>query len=164
MKPKSVLRISFLLLLIHNVVNAQTTPSFKFNEISYGVYSSESTIKEKMDESPSGTHNVAIKQILKKKTNRIHAEVGVEFGTEYKLTGNTNDTTTIEIEWVFPKKMIDNDKNSFERIRYSIDLPINSGNASTYTLENSYEVIVGDWLLNIYSDNKIIYSKKFSLY
>lgn len=146
-------------------VNAQQKDaSFKFSEISYGTYRSQTVEKESMAESPSGDHKVVTKQILLKKTEKIPAKIGTEFGTEYKLTGNSKDIVTLQLEWVFPKEITDPVKKvSFKSIKYPIDLPANATNASTYSLDNDFEVVKGPWQLNIYYNEKIIYSKKFEL-
>ena len=168
LKMKKSLQIAMLLLLfgVCIKVNAQQTkPAFKFSELSYGMYASQTIEKEKMDESPSGDHKVVAKQVLLKKTERVLAKIGSEFGTEYKLVGDSKDTVTLQLEWIFPHEMTDPVKKvSFKSIKYPIDLPVNAANASTYSLDNDFEVVKGAWQLNIYYKDKIIYSKKFELY
>ena len=158
------LSLLFLLFIVPIAKAQHVNPVFKFSEVSHGLYSSQTVAKETMAESPSGTHTVVEKQILLKQTEKIPAKIGSEFGTEYKLTGNNADTVILEIEWVYPHEIIDKQKNtSFKSIRYPIQIPANAANASTYSLEDDFEVVKGDWLLNIYSDNKIIYSKRFQV-
>jgi hypothetical protein len=156
----------FLLLGVYIKVNAQQTkPAFKFSELNYGMYASQTGETQKMDESPSGDHRVVIKQVLLKKTEKIPAKIGSDFGTEYKLVSNSSDTVTLQLEWIFPHTIIDPVKKaSFKSIKYAIDLPLNATNGSTYSLDNDFEVVKGTWQLNIYYEDKIIYSKKFELY
>lgn len=117
-----------------------------------------------MSDSPTGDHGVAEKQVLVKKTEKIPGKLGVEFGTEYKLVGVDKEIAVIEIEWVFPQEIIDPiKKTKFSSIRYAIDLPVNAPNASTYSLDNDFEIIKGTWQLNLYYKGKNIYSKKFEL-
>jgi hypothetical protein len=148
-----------------NVSAQQTAPRVKFTEITFGTATSTTVLKEDMANSPSGDHSVVANQVFTKKTDKIEAKKGVEFGVEYKLTSNKNDTARLDIEWIFPTAMTDLEKKtSYKSLRYPIDMPLNSINASTYGLENDFEVIKGTWQLNIYYAGKMIYARKFELY
>ncbi|MDB5150331.1 MAG: hypothetical protein JWQ57_4351 [Mucilaginibacter sp.] len=164
-KPLSLSFIAFLL-LANTHTNAQlTVHKFKITEISYGIYTSKTILKEAMAESPTGNHNYTDTSILVKKTQKIPAKSGIEFGAEYRLSGEQNDTARIEIEWIFPSEMQDPAKGTkYKSIKYPLFIPANMVNNSSYTLENDYEIIKGNWVLNIYYDDKILYSKKFELY
>jgi len=165
MKKLSFFTALYLMLGLYITANAQQKEAnFKLSEISYGIYQSQTVEKEAMAESPSGDHKVVTKQVLLKKTEKIPAKIGAEFGTEYKLTGNTKEVVTLQLEWIFPHEITDPVKKvSFKSIKYPIDLPVNATNASTYSLDNDFEVVKGTWQLNIYYNDKIIYSKKFEL-
>ncbi|MBS1503138.1 MAG: DUF3859 domain-containing protein [Bacteroidetes bacterium] len=154
---------AFLIVSI-NALAQQDPPEVTLTEISHGIYSSQVIAKEKMDESPSGDHRVVARQVLVKKTEKIPAKLGAEFGAEYKLKSTGKDSVNIEIEWIFPHAIVDPAKNaSYESIRYALTLGPADVNASTYSLDNDFEVVKGTWLLNVYYDNKIIYSQKFEL-
>jgi hypothetical protein len=167
MKKSHFLIVSFfLLVVVFTKVDAQqNNPPFKLSETGYGIYTSHTVEKESIDGSASIDHAVVEKQVLVKKTEKVPAKLGIQFGTVYKLTGKDKDTASLEIEWIFPHEIMDTAKNAkYLNIRYPIKLPINFVNSSCYTLDNNFEVVKGIWIVNIYSDNKIIFTRKFDLY
>jgi hypothetical protein len=158
--------LSFILFLLCTGADAQqATIALKLQEITFGQATSTVVTKEAMENSPSGDHRLVENQVFTKKTNRIEAKKGVEFGVEYKLVSKQTDTVGLEIEWIFPNPIIDPQKHTtYKSLRYPIGLPLNFINASTYSLDNDFEVVKGTWQLNIYYSDKIIYTRKFELY
>ena len=166
MNKIKILLLFIGIIVLHGKVSAQQNNlPFKFSETNYGYYRSVTVETEQMPGSPSGDHKVVTNQVLIKQTARIPAKIGSDFGINYKLSGNKKDTVQLEIEWVFPQEMVNPAQNiKYKSIRYPIDLPCDAANGSTYSLDNDFEVIKGDWLLNVYYNNQIIYIKKFKLY
>ena len=166
MKKSLFLKLSFFLLVVCAKVNAQqNNPPFTLLETGYGIYTSHTVANEDIAGSTSIGHAVVEKQVLVKKTDKVPAKIGVQFGTIYKLTGKDRDTVSLEIEWIYPHEIMDTSKNAkYASIRYPIKLPVNFENSRTYSLDDNFEVVKGLWVLNIYSDNKIIFTRKFDLY
>jgi hypothetical protein len=164
-KPLSLGLVAFLL-LINARTNAQQTVvhTFEITEVSYGIYTSKTVAKEPMAGSPTGNHNVADTSILVKKTLRVPAKLGTQFGAEYKVSADGNDTVPVEVEWVFPEMHDPAGRITNTSLKYPLAIPANMINNSSYTLEKKHEVLKGNWVLNIYHDSKIVYSKKFQLY
>jgi hypothetical protein len=164
-KPLSLGLVAFLL-LINARTNAQQTVvhTFEITEVSYGIYTSKTVAKEPMAGSPTGNHNVADTSILVKKTLRVPAKLGTQFGAEYKVSADGNDTVPVEVEWVFPEMHDPAGRITNTSLKYPLAIPANMINNSSYTLEKKHEVLRGNWVLNIYHDSKIVYSKKFQLY
>jgi len=164
-KPLSLGLVAFLL-LINARTNAQQTVvhTFEITEVSYGIYTSKTVAKDRMAGSPSGNHNVADTSILVKKTLRIPAKLGIQFGADYKVSADGNETVPVEVEWVYPEMHDPAGRITNTSLKYPLAIPANMVNNSSYTLEKKYEVLKGNWVLNIYHDGKIVYSKKFQLY
>lgn len=164
-KPLSLGLIAFLL-LINVRTNAQQTVvhTFEITEISYGIYTSKTVAKEPMTGSPTGYHNVVDTSILVKSTQRIPAKLGIHFGAEYKVSADGGSTVPIEVEWVLPAVYDPAKGTTSTSMKYPLAIPSNMVNNSGYTLEKKSELLKGDWVLNIYHDSKIVYSKKFVLY
>lgn len=158
--------LSFIWVLGFLTVNAQqAAPRVKFTEITFGPATSTTVFKEEMPGSPSGDHSIFANQVFGKKTNRIEAKKGTQFGVEYKITGKHGNIAKLDIEWIFPTEIVDTaKKESFKSVRYPIDIAVNATDASTYALDNDFEVIKGTWQLNIYYAGKLIYTRKFELY
>ena len=121
-------------------------------------------MKDAIVGSASIEHSVLDSVLLIKRTEKITARLGIEFGVEYILKSSLNDTISLDIEWIYPKEIIDPvDKKKVKSIRYGIDLPANFINNGNYKLENAFEVVKGNWQLNIYYKSKLIYRRKFIL-
>ncbi|WP_413666498.1 DUF3859 domain-containing protein [Mucilaginibacter sp. Mucisp86] len=164
-KPLS-LGLIVSMLLISSCTNAQHAMVHKFaiTEISYGIYTSKIVAKEPIAGSPTGNHNVTRNSILIKQTQRVPAKLGIQFGAEYKVAADGNDTVRVEVEWVFPETHDPAGRITNTSLKYPLAIPANMVNNSNYTLEKKQEVLKGSWVLNIYHDGKIVYSKKFDLY
>ena len=155
----------FFISVLHAAVYAQTNNTqVKFKELSYGYYSSETVEKEQSDDLPTGGHKVIKNQVLVKQTNKVPAKIGTEFGTVYQLKGRSKDSVQLDIEWIYPREIVDPKKNAaYKNVRYSLYVPGNLTNGSTYTLEEPFEVVTGEWQLNIFNKGNLLYSKKFVL-
>ena len=57
-----------------------------------------------------------------------------------------------------------NQSDNFKSIKYTTNRPTNIPSASSYSLDASYEMVKGEWQMNIYLENKKVYSKSFFLY
>lgn len=160
---KLFLMLLFFVLQCTSYAQTNGTP-VKFKEISYGYYTSQTVEKEQMDNMPAGGHTVVKNQVLVKQTDKIPAKIGTEFGTVYQLKGRSKDSVQLDIEWIYPHEITDPQKNaSFKSIKYSLYVPGNATNGSTYSLEEPFEIVTGEWQLNIYGQGELLYSKKFML-
>lgn len=138
--------------------------TIKFIEKSYGIYQSLPKGTEEMANSPSGTHGVVFTTNLIKKSDTVPLKLGNEFGIEYELESKYNKIIGLDIEWIFPKKIYNAEKNSeLDKLKYPIELPTNFVNSSTYKFEKDAELVDGVWQLNIYRNNELLHTKKFIL-
>lgn len=78
----------------------------------------------------------------------------------------SKDTVNIEIaiEWIYPEKITNQKGEKFNSIKYTTKRPTNIPSASSYSLDEPYETIKGDWKMNIYIENKRVCSRTFVLY
>jgi hypothetical protein len=86
------------------------------------------------------------------------------FGVVYIV--NAKDTVDIDvvIEWIYPEKITNTNGEKFKSIKYSTRRPTNIPSASSYSLDEPYEMVKGEWKMNIYIENKRVCSKTFILY
>ncbi|MBI1767729.1 MAG: DUF3859 domain-containing protein [Bacteroidetes bacterium] len=162
-----VLTTIILLTIFYTVTpcSGQTqNQKFEFLESRYGIFKSGDREKDGKVSETTIEHSVLDKIELVKKTDRVPAKLGVEFGVEYTLKSKVNETVRLQIEWRYPKEILDpSNGEKIKNIKYDIDLPTNFVNNSNYTLEQDFEVVKGDWELLIYHDNKPIYKRRFVL-
>ena len=70
----------------------------------------------------------------------------------------------VVIEWIYPKKITNEKGEIFKSIKYTTKRPTNIPSASSYSLDAPYEMVKGDWKMNIYIEGKRVCSKTFILY
>ena len=161
---RKFLLVILFLSFISNAIGQVRSQKFEFIEKSFGIYKSKVSAKDGPIGATSIKHSVLDGILLIKRTEKIRAKLGVEFGVEYILKSNSNETILLDIEWIYPKEIIDPaDNKKIRIIRYGIGLPTNFVNNGNYTLEKPFEVVKGDWQLNIYYKDKMIYRRKFIL-
>jgi hypothetical protein len=75
------------------------------------------------------------------------------------------DTINIDvvIEWIYPEKVTNEKGEKFKSIKYTTRRPTNIPSASSYSLDEPYEMVKGNWEMNMYIENKKVYTKTFVL-
>ncbi len=160
----------FAALLFLNSVFAQTIVESKkygrleFTEIEYGVAQVVKGTTEEMKNSPTGTHGWLENFEITKITDSVPAELKANFGVHYIVRSKDTVEIEVEIEWIFPKKMTNDDGEKFKSIRYKTQRPTNIESASSYSLDKPFELIKGNWTENFYIQNKLVHSRTFILY
>jgi hypothetical protein len=166
------MRIIFSLtaLLFINISIAQTTVASKTNgllefvELDHGLAEVVPGIIEKLKNSPTGTHGWLEDFAIIKVTDSIQVLPKANFGVVYMVKAKDTVDINVVIEWIFPEKMINEKGEKFKSIKYSTKRPTNIPSASSYSLDAPYEMIKGNWEMNIYIEKKKVYSHTFLLY
>ena len=117
-----------------------------------------------MKNSPTGSHGWLRDFEITKITDSVPAELQANFGVQYIVRSKDTAEIEAEIEWIFPKKMINDEGEKFKSIKYTTKRPTNTESASSYSLDKPFELIKGNWTVNIYTENKIVNTKTFVLY
>lgn len=99
-----------------------------------------------------------------KRTDSIPLELKASFGISYMLQAEDSVDIDFEIEWLFPKKMIDSKGKKSKSLRYTTKKPTNTHLAHTYTFDEPFEMLEGQWILNIYFEKKKLFSRSFLVY
>lgn len=163
----------FLILLLSILIagnsSAQTTVKSKKNgmlefvELDHGLAQVVKGTVEKQDNSPTGTHGWLKDFVITKVTDSIRLVPKANFGVVYLI--KAKDTVDIEvvIEWIYPDKITNEKGEKFKSIKYSTTRPTNIPSASSYSLDAPYEMVKGNWEMNIYLEKKKVYTKTFFL-
>jgi Domain of unknown function (DUF3859) len=160
----------FAVLLFINSAFAQTIIESKqfgrleFVEIKYGVAQVVRGSREEMKNSPTGSHGWLSEFGIIKITDSVPAELKANFGVQYMVKARDTVDIEVEIEWIFPKKMVNDEGKKFKSIKYKTQRPTNIESASSYSLDKPFEILKGDWIMNIYIEHKLVHTKKFVLY
>jgi hypothetical protein len=166
------MKIIFFLLSIFFVDNsfAQTTVVSKTNgllefvELDYGIAKVLGRTTDKLENSPTGTHGWLEDFQITKVTDSIQTLPKENFGVVYMVRSKDTVEIDIDIEWIYPEKIKNEKGEKFKSIRYTTKRPTNIPSASSYSLDAPYEMVKGNWKMNIYIENKKLYSRTFYLY
>jgi hypothetical protein len=161
---------TFLTLLIfqttfsQTIVKSKSYGSLEFKELDHGLAKVKEGITEKDKNTPTGSHGWLEDFEIVNKSDSIQILPKANFGVVYIV--NAKDTVDIEvvIEWIFPEKITNDKGKKFKSVKYTTKRPTNTPSASSYSLDEPYEMVKGDWKMNIYIENKLVCSKVFVLY
>ena len=145
-------------------IKSKTFGNLEFKELEFGLAKVKGRKTEVLTTSPTGTHGWLEDFEIIDKTTSIQALPKANFGVVYIV--NAKDTVDIDvvIEWIYPKKITNDKGQEFKSIKYTTKRPTNIPSASSYSLDDPYETVKGDWKMNIYIENKRVCSKTFVLY
>ena len=162
--------LTFLTLLIFHTTFSQTKINFKsygtleFKELDFGLAKVKGRTIEQLSTSPTGTHGWLEDFEILKKTDSIKVLPKANFGVIYIVNAKDTVDIDIDIEWIYPQKIINDKGEKFKSIKYTTKRPTNIPSASSYSLDEPYEMVKGEWKMNIYIENKRVCSKTFVLY
>lgn len=159
--------LSFFILqtiISQTTVKSKIYGNLDFKELDYGQANVKGGKSEELVNSPTGSHRWLEDFVIIKKTDSIQAVKKANFGVVYMVTAKDTVNINIDIEWIYPEKMTNDKGEKFKSIRYTTKRPTNIPSASSYSLDEPYEIIKGKWEMNIFIENKRVYSKTFVLY
>jgi hypothetical protein len=166
------MKIAFLLtsVLFVQVAFSQTQIVSKklgtltFKELDYGIAKVKNGTSDSLSGSPTGTHMWLEDFEIVKQTDSIKIFPKANFGTVYIFEAKDTFDIDVTIEWIYPRKVTNEKGESFKSIKYTTKRPTNIPSASSYSLDSQYEFVEGEWQLNLFIENKKVYTKKFILY
>jgi hypothetical protein len=157
--------------LFINVCFAQTTTVvsktngvLEFIELDHGLAKVVDGKTEKLKNSPTGDHGWLEDFMITEVTDTIHGVLKANFGVVYIVKAKDTVDIDVEIEWIYPEKIINEKGEKFKSIKYTTKRPTNIPSASSYSLDAPYELVNGNWKMNIYLEKKKVYSKTFFIY
>lgn len=145
-------------------VKSKTYGNLDFKELDYGQAKVKGRITEELSNSPTGTHGWLEDFEIVNKTDSIQAVKKANFGVVYIVEAKDTLDINIDIEWIYPEKIVNDKGEKFKSIKYTTRRPTNIPSASSYSLDEPYEMIKGNWQMNIFIEKKRVYSKTFVLY
>lgn len=162
--------LALITLFVYQISFSQVTVKSKkhgnleFKELDYGLAKVKGRTTEALNTSPTGTHGWLEDFVIIDRTYSIGASPKANFGVVYIV--QAQDTVEIEvvIEWIYPVKITNAKGEVFKSIKYSTKRPTNIPSASSYSLDEPYEMVKGEWKMNMYIENKQVCSKTFVLY
>ena len=146
------------------IVKSKSHGELEFKELDYGLAKGKGGITEELRTSPTGSHRWLKDFEIINTSDSIKVLPKAKFGVVYVV--NAKDTVDIDvvIEWIFPEKITNDKGDKFKSIKYTTKRPTNITSASSYSLDERYEMVKGAWKMNIYIENKRVCSRTFVLY
>ena len=136
----------------------------EFKELDHGLGQvvDGSVVNDK--KSPNGSRGWANDYWILEMTDSISAVPKANFGVVYIINAKDTVDINVDIEWIYPEKMINEKGEKFKSIRYTTRRPTNIPSGSSYTLDEPYELLKGKWTMNIYVEKKKMFTRTFFLY
>jgi len=132
--------------------------------LNYGEGSAKVLSEHKDENVPAGKRfTTDYKLGISKTSDSIKIEKGVQFGIEYII--ETPKTGLIEVKtiWNYPDTISNNRRKKFIKSEYIISKVTNEYTYSSYEINEEFEMIAGDWILQLFYQEKLILHKKFML-
>lgn len=146
------------------IIKSKSYGTLELKELDYGLAKVEDGITEQVNNTPTGTHGWLKDFAMIKTTDSIKVVKKANFGVVYIVKAKDTVDLAIDIEWIYPEKIINSKGEKFKSIKYTTQRPTNIPSASSYSLDEPYELVKGKWEMNLYIENKRVYSKTFILY
>lgn len=145
-------------------IKSKSFGNLEFKELEYGLAQVETGTTDQLKSSPTGTHGWLKDFAIVKNSDSIKAVKKANFGVIYIVRAKDTVDIPIEIEWIYPEKVTNSKGEKFKSIKYTTQRPTNIASASSYSLDEPYELVKGKWEMNLYIESKRVYSKTFILY
>jgi hypothetical protein len=147
-----------------STVISKTHGTLEFIELDHGLAVVVDSVTEKLKNSPTGNHGWLKDFVIVNVTDSIFAKLKANFGVVYMVKAKDTVDIDVVIEWIYPEQIVNEKGQKFKSIKYTTRRPTNIPSASSYSLDAPYELVKGNWEMNIYLENKLMYSKTFFLY
>jgi len=154
-----------IMLLIGITASAQKvttadTARLKFTELAHGISADYVTVSDTI---PWHKRPVYQFQVVKS-TDSVPAKIHTVFGVSFKITGKDTLDLACTTEWIYPQPIKEQDGNLYRAVRTTMSVPANVGKYIAYFLNEPWQLMKGKWKLNVYVENKLLYSHHFLLY
>ncbi len=146
------------------IVNSKSHGSLEFVQSDYGLAKVAGRQVDELKNSPTGDHGWLKEFEIIDKTDSIKILPKANFGLVYIVKSQVTEDIEVEIEWIYPEKITNNEGKKFKSIKYPTKRPTNTPSASSYSLDEPYEMVKGEWKMNLYIEGKRVCSKSFYLY
>ena len=143
---------------------SKTAGRLEFVELEYGIASVVPGTTVEAKNSPTGTRGWLEDYVINKVTDSVQVIRKANFGVVYMVKAIDTVDIDVQIEWIYPEQITNDKGEKFKSIKYTTQRPTNIPSASSYSLDEPYEMVKGRWTMNLYLENKKVYTRSFVLY
>lgn len=136
----------------------------KLYEVGYGLGYEERVriMPDSLD--PTGKSMQGDAFFIYQQTDTIPAKLGEEFGVKFNMEASQPDELEITKVWIFPQPMYNpTTHKKYDRLIKNLWITQSRTTYTSYKLEDSFELIKGDWKLRIYYKHHLLYTRHFKL-
>ena len=146
------------------VITSKAYGKLDIKELAHGLAKVEQGTEETLKNTPTGTHGWLKDFDIINASDSIQVQPKANFGVIYEVDAKDTVDIDVTIEWIYPREVKNDKGEKFKSIKYTTKRPTNIPSASSYSLDEPYEMVKGNWQLNIYIEKKRVLSRSFILY
>ena len=156
---------ALLLMLTGGIASAQTVE--RIDLLDYGLYRATRTGDNAAPGTATGTLHVVGDVTFYEKTTRVPARLGTRFGIRFVVVGSpAGQKVTLLQGWKLPPAGLRNPKTGvlyFEEGSPTVKT-IGEPTMRGYSFDEPWELVTGDWTMELWSGNRKLLSKTFTVY
>ena len=156
--------VSSLALLTDAPIHAQAPSVDRIDIVEYGTYSVDRRVQGR---DARGINQATATNVQHATTTKeIPARIGTTFGLRYKIIGKPDEAPiTLRRIVVFPAPGLQPPSSSkpLARDEFAVQARVGETNYMFYTLEDSFELVPGIWVIEIWYGNRKLASQSFTV-
>ena len=156
--------LSFQVSFCQTKVESKKNGELEFVELDHGLADVVEGTINKTKKTPTGEHMWLKDFVIVKVTDSIKIAPKANFGVVYMVKAKDTVDIDVVIEWIYPEKITNEKGQKFKSVKYTTHRPTNIPSASSYSLDAPYEMVKGNWQMNIYLEKKLVCARTFFLY
>lgn len=130
--------------------------------LAYGEFKATSLTTKDAENTSLGKMTVLKDIELVKQSNIIDADTGTQFGVKYFVKGSPKGTNVaLSVRLLHPATSNPDRKNSSTSETWVANAKVGSANYSGWIFEYAWELVPGDWTLQLYYKDQKMLEKKF---
>jgi hypothetical protein len=132
--------------------------------VTFGIFSSGTVTSS---EARPGTNGITLREGRKllSRTETVPGVVGATFGIQYIVRGAPKGQV-VKLTYVTrfpPSGMVNGKGEKLEKSQFDWDDTVGKTAIRTYTLDNAWEIVPGDWKMEFYYEGRKIGEKRFTM-
>lgn len=131
-----------------------------------GIYTTVRAAKQEVDNLPGGGLNIIKDTQLVKAIDTIPLKLGTTFGISYTVIGEpAGAPVELTISTIFPKEGVRDpkQKKTYYQSDYKVRKIIGKQTFKSYSLEEEWELVPGDWVFEIRLGDRVLARQKFKV-
>lgn len=96
-------------------------------------------------------------------TSKIQGKVGNTFGLSFLIHSKCQADIPFRIKWIYPKPLLKTDGKALSYAEFSAKYPVNTPYLLSYQIELPSEIIPGTWKLEVFYENRKVYSEEYQM-